>query len=733
MKSRVRKSLFKTAAMFMVAAVFKLLFSFSAISAIESSTDLDVEIVRERVIANLMRVGVNEESIHQILTTITSGGYWPGIDYEDVSRTGFDQTAHLSNMVVMARAYKKPGNRFTGNPGLINAIHSALDFWLEHDFICDNWWHNQIGTPRMIIDLLLIMDTELTEKQLEEALVIAGRANMQASGARQSGDRILMAALWGKQGAFMRNADILDEVVEIMGSDIKIITDGPGIKPDLSYHHRKDNVVSTLTYGLNPPGYFSTWALKFNGTRFSLSRPAMELLVDYFLDGVCRSMVYGRYSDPGVQNREISRTGILNAHGPALVEALYQSSHYRRDELQTIARIRREEIDPELRYTSFFWHSEYFIHQRPGWYASVRMYAERNNNIDAPHNNEGLLNHHFADGSNFLSRSAEEYVNIFPVWDWQRVPGTTVVQKPELPHWNQIVRRGPSGFVGGVTDDEFGAAVFDFISPHDPLKARKAWFFFDDEYVSLGSGINSSSDFPVNTTVSQIYLRHDVISGDGSRASTLNKGEHSLDGITWVYHDSVGYIFPSQQQVKLKNAGSSGNWRRINHTHWATEDEIRADLFTLWFDHGVKPLDKSYEYIVVPGIGAASLDSYSKEPPVKILSNTPSLQAVSHDNLGITQVVFYEAGEIVLGNGISLAADKSCMVMVRSKGQRIRSITVSDPSRGHQSLELTFGTRVRGGGFNFSTGWNRLEGSSVVAVDLPKDEFAGMSMTLSVR
>jgi chondroitin AC lyase len=41
-------------------------------------------------------------------------------------------------------------------------------------------------------------------------------------------------------------------------------------------------------------------------------------------------------------------------------------------------------------------------------------------------------------------------------------PGTTVVQKPVLPHWNQIVKKGLSEFVGGVSNGSYGAATFDF-------------------------------------------------------------------------------------------------------------------------------------------------------------------------------------------------------------------------------------------------------------------------------
>ncbi|MCL4180545.1 MAG: hypothetical protein KJ072_22720 [Verrucomicrobia bacterium] len=112
-----------------------------------SNTDADLEIVRGRVIEYVLRSSVDEAGVERMLTTIAPDGSWPSIDYEDLSRTGFQHAEHLGNMLSMARAYRKPGHRFTGNQDLKRAIHSALDFWIEHDFRCENWWWNDMGTP----------------------------------------------------------------------------------------------------------------------------------------------------------------------------------------------------------------------------------------------------------------------------------------------------------------------------------------------------------------------------------------------------------------------------------------------------------------------------------------------------------------------------------------------------------------------------------------------------------
>ena len=111
--------------------------------------------------------------------------------------------------------------------------------------------------------------------------------------------------------------------------------------------------------------------------------------------------------------------------------------------------------------------------------------------------------HHFGDGSNFVQRAGTEYFDIFPVWDWQKIPGTTILQKPQMPHFREIAKKGLSEFAGGASDGKYSALGFNFTSVHDPLKAKKAWFYFDNEYVCLGAGIATTSDLNVVTTLTQ--------------------------------------------------------------------------------------------------------------------------------------------------------------------------------------------------------------------------------------
>ncbi|MEX1121745.1 MAG: polysaccharide lyase family 8 super-sandwich domain-containing protein [Balneolales bacterium] len=708
--------------------------------SIKLSNNPDIEMLREMVISELMEPEVDASEISALLNSIQQDGTWPNIDYEDVSSTGFQHSRHLGNLLELSRAYKKPSSEYYGDAELKQKFDSALDYWLEHDFISDNWWHNQIGTPSRLGNVLLVMDEGLSETQKAKAAPIVGRANLDAWGARPGGDLIQIAGIMGKHGLFSRDVKVVTEAVEAMSSEVGFAVDRGdpsdvrGLQTDFSFHHRQDRVTSTLTYGLGYTRSFADWAEKVAGTSFSFPDEAIELLVDYYLDGIIRHIAFGKYPEPSANNRAMVRRGALDAHTAGLPEQLLNATSYRKDELEEIIGIRKGEIKPNLTSNNFFWHTEYFSHQRPDYFASVRMYSSRNHSMEVPYNGESLMSHHLGDGSSFIIRTGEEYVDIFPVWDWQKIPGTTVLQKPSHPGPDEIQKRGLTDFVGGVTDGVYGAAIFDFESPHDPLSARKSWFFFDDEFVALGNGISSDSEHPVATTLNQSLLTGDVAVGSNNAYKVQEKGEHNISDISWVHHDKTAYIFPNPATVRLENKELSGYWHRIIDRAWAWEgEEEHKDVFTLWLDHGVTPQQAGYEYIVVPGIEESQVERYRVNSQIDILANTPQLQAVQHKGLNISQIAFYEPGELEIAGGTVLSADTPGLVMVKTNGQGIEEITVSDPGRQLDSYNLKISTRIESKDSRWEANWSEEEGFSTLSFTLPRGEYAGQSITVKLN
>lgn len=700
---------------------------------------LDLEIVRERFIEGLLEPEVDEGEIRELLKTARDDGTWPGINYQDTSRTAFEHGRHLSNMVDLARAYRKEESSFYQDEEVGRTVTAALDFWLEHDFICENWWWNQIGTPERIGNVLLIMDDELTAEQTSGAHPIVGRATLDAWGARPGGDLIKIAGIMGKHGLFIRDEEVFNEAMEAIAGEIEYAvergdtSDVRGLQTDWSFHHRHDRVTSTITYGHGYVAAFADWADKVRGTAFAFPDESIALIVNFYLDGICNTMAFCTYPDPGELNRGITRRGALDAHSPELPEKLLRVTSYREDELEAVAQIRRGERSPNLTNSRFFWHTEYYSHQRPDYFTSVRMFSSRNHSMEEPYNSEGLKNHHLGDGFHFLTRNGKEYVDIFPVWDWQKVPGTTVVQKPSLPDPEEIQQRGLTDFVGGVTDGVYGAAAFDFKSPLDPLSARKSWFFFDDEVVALGAAIRSDSDYPVATTLNQSLLSGEIIAADADGPSVLARGEHDPEDILWVHHDKTAYVFSDPMPVRIENRPRDGRWAEITGQSWAASAErVRKDVFTLWLDHGTAPRDARYAYIVVPSVDASDVEPYRSRSPVNILANTAQLQAVEHRGLGLAAVVFYEPGEVRLTDDLVISSEDAGLLMMKTSGEEVREITVSDPSRRLDFIRLQISVRLETEDDRWEAAWNEASGRSNVRIDLPGGEYAGRSVSVSL-
>ncbi|MEZ4850645.1 MAG: polysaccharide lyase family 8 super-sandwich domain-containing protein [Bacteroidia bacterium] len=264
-----------------------------------------------------------------------------------------------------------------------------------------------------------------------------------------------------------------------------------------------------------------------------------------------------------------------------------------------------------------------FFLQRPDWFASVRMYSTRTHNMEEPYNSEGLLNHHRGDGANHISRTGDEYLDIWPVYDYQKIPGATIMQKPELPSHEEIQQLGLTDFVGAATNGQYGTVAFDFRSPHDPLIARKSWFF-----LMMRICLSGSRDFLQQQGITCIY---DDQSMPFQRAGSdrfkekklfLKKARTIYETAEWVYHDGMGYVFQNPTTVNIKNNSANGSWWRINKQTDSPKDEMNLDVFSLWIDHGKRPSDEAYAYIVVPATSVKKLEQEESKNNISILANT---------------------------------------------------------------------------------------------------------------
>ena len=682
----------------------------AAIESDSAGSLQQLEVIRQRILGSALGP-VDTVAVQRLMDTLEPDGSWPEIDYQDQRRSAWRTPRHLGNVFLLARAYRSPRSKLRQSSELYSALQASLEYWLAHDFKNPNWWWNEIGVPRGLAPILLLIGDELSDQQRKKGLEILGRAKIGMTGQ----NLVWVTEITALRGILEQDPELVAKAYRRVAEEISVGT-GEGIQPDFSFHQHGPCLYSH-GYGAVFVVDCTRIATQVAGTAVALPPEKISLLSSMLLDG-SQWMARGSSTDFGAEGREITRRGQTAGHLAAAAGNMLKLPTGREEELRALAARASDEPAPPLEGNRHFWRSDIMTHHREAYYTSARMFSSRLANTDSPCNSEGLVSHHLADGCNIVLRTGREYRDIFPVWDWQKIPGTTVEQKPKLT--GSPRSQGKQSFVGGVSDGTYGMAAFDLA--REAFSARKSWFFFDREYVCLGAGITCGSDNRVVTTVNQCILEGDVLIAGPSPGRKLDRGVHSLENPPWIWHDQVGYVFLQPTRIGLRNEMQRGSRWEINHQY--PKDEVGHDVFTAWINHGVGPRDDSYAYLVVPDVDRTSIESWATKSSLEIVANQPTLQAVRHNGLKIAGAAFYQPANVAIGPGLTLSLDTPCLVLLREMpGQLV--ISMSNPKNKPATVRMEVGGVWGGEGTETLSDPPRAR----VTFQLPGEAMAGSSVT----
>jgi chondroitin AC lyase len=292
-------------------------------------------------------------------------------------------------------------------------------------------------------------------------------------------------------------------------------------------------------------------------------------------------------------------------------------------------------------------------------------------------NGENLTGLHAADGVMLLHQTGKEYLNIGGIWNWRRLPGTTVDQGISDLKGTDGRMIGRTSFVGGFGEGSYGVSAMHYV--RDGLTAYKAWFMEEDAVICLGAGINGSTISNVYTSVEQSWLTGGVTSSVGS----VSSGVSILPAGAWVNHGNIGYQV--DQTATLSADMQTGNWEDVYSSRG--DRPVTGEVFNVWIDHGSAPSSQSYSYTVYPQTTPDEMADKISSHSTVILSNTAQLQAT--EGAGGVHAVFYQAGTLTLGNSDEITVDQPCILSLRNN-----SLTVCDPNHAISSVNITIDAQV---------------------------------------
>lgn len=694
----------------------------------------DLETVKPRIYQAVLRdrtVLADVRRAAKWAATIRPDGSWKDIDYPNQRTSVWLAWYHLRRVRAMAAGYRMKGHALFGNADVCRKALAGIDYWLAKDFRNKNWWWNCIGVPRTLGDTYILLEEFLTDEQRSQGDAIMGRGYKNGQwayhGPATGQNLVWMTGIHVTRGCLNDQPAEAGKAFKRMAKEV-FVSKREGIQADHSFHQHGPCLFSG-GYGRGFSIDCSRFAWLAHGTRWQFSKERMDLLTSYVLDGQ-QWMVRGKHFDYGVVGREIARAGLSAAELAYACDYLIRLRSPRSKELAAFAQRLRGQAGPGQAAPAgnrYFWRSAFMVHRRAGYHTSVRMFRADLWNTDGAHNREGLRSHHLSDGVAYVMLTGDEYRDIFPVWDWRRVPGITAERSRRQLEAKHVHRKGLKTFAGGVSDGTYGAAAMDYTSPwhgegfpKHRLRYRKAWFYFDREFVALTAGLTCVSDNPVQTSLNQCHLRGPVTTSAGP----LSKGAGKLTGPAWVHHDSVGYVLPEGAAATAAAKTQTGSWKAVSGNR--SGDRVACDVFSLSLEHGVGPKGVSFSYIVVPAVSAKQLADYAKTARVKIVANTTARQAVWHAELKMLQAVLHKAGKVSTGD-LSVAADGSCLLLVKETDTGVQ-IAAACPDRSGK-LTVTIDRKLTGAGCT----WSAKEGLSTVTFDLPAGQDLGKSVVRKLK
>ncbi|WP_428306746.1 polysaccharide lyase family 8 super-sandwich domain-containing protein [Lacipirellula sp.] len=699
----------------------------------------DLATVRDRLVADLLSSVPSASTVNGYRSSLSANGSWSDVDYGSLSRVDWEPMTHLTRLTAMAEAYSSSSNALYQNTALRDDILKAYDYWISRNPLSDNWYYNEISAPQELGNAMVLINSALSSSRRNSGLDVLERAyrSRSTTSLNTGMNRVERAMAGISRGVVAGSNSITADAFAAIG-DTLVVTTGEGIQRDGSFHQHGRQLYNQ-GYGSSFIGGV-TQALELNGdTNFAFAGDNQQALIDYMLDGT-QWMVRGQVVDYTASGREITRKGqddnaaALSGQLKTIIDSTpgYRSAELTAFRERILAANSSGVASPTLSLSGnkHFWRSDFTVHQRPDFYASVKLSSTRTVQPETG-NNEGLKNLYLSDGVNLIMRTGNEYDNIMPVWNWRRLPGTTVEQDSRsLKPTDDFGVTGTSTYAGGVSDGEYGASAFKYNRFN--VKANKSWFFFDDEFVALGAAIDAPNSVNnVNTTVNQTLLKGTVSykTADNASRQTIALGQTvTPNNLEWVFHDGIGYFFPTPvSNATFRAYTQTGTWESINERY--DDTAVSKDVFTLYLNHGNGFTGGSYNYIAVPGLTVGEMDGYLAANSIEILRNTSAVQAVRQSSLDVTQAAFYSASSLNLGNGQSFAVSDPSTVIMRRPTNALQ-FTASSPEAKSLPLAIDLNSvKFAGSGSSWLDGFSK---SATVSLGLPSGDRAGASVGIAI-
>ncbi|MGW2602058.1 polysaccharide lyase 8 family protein [Streptomyces klenkii] len=679
------------------------------------------------------------------------GSLWPDAPFDPPSGI----TRSYARLHTMAQAWARPGTGLTGDPALAADTLAGLDHVHARAYHpattpYGNWWEWRIGSPRLLLDSLVLLHDEAGAARRTAYLAavdhfVPDTALGDYTGTSTGANRVDLCRVVALRGVLGASAAKTALARDALSPVFPYVTRGDGLYADGSFVQHT-HVAYSGTYGQVLLDGLGRLLALLHGSPWEITDPARRTAYDsvenayapLVHDGIVMDSVSGRAvsrglqaADPGTPPQSDHQRGHALIAAIALLATSATPAERTRwhgmikgwaardttlplltDPSLPIADLARlaaacaahEAPAPAPVGHRLFPAMDRAVHRRPGWTANIAMASDRiahyeNGNGENPrgwHTGAGMLYW-------WRAGAGAPYTDAFwPTADPYRLPGTTASAKPlaadEGGAWGEP--RPAARWVGGVTDGEYALVGQHLKGLSSTLEARKTWICTADAVVCLGAGITARDGHPVVTTVDHRNLGPHgapALLVDGAPQPLTDGWSARYEAARWIHLEGHGgYVFPAclpgvpggTSPLHALREARTGSWRDINTG--GAPDRLTRRYLTLWHPHGTDPEDAAYAYLLMPGAEPRALAARADDGTwLRLLTNTARCQAAHLPSLGLTAAAFWTPG-----TAGPLTSTAPAAVLIRDHG-RTATLHMAEPPRTGAPFEITWNRPVR--------------------------------------
>ena len=665
------------------------------------------------------------------LDLIQEDGAFGDVDYKATSSaangTAWSPYLALDRLQAITVAYHKEGNALYHDEEVINKLNKAIVYWGKMNPSSSNWWENQIGVQLRFSRIALFMESIVSKDAMDIMLNKLLEKTPVKYGTGQNNlwfdQNYVYYAIITENGTKHTNStgfkklDLKELVDDCLSYCLVVQTDdntAEAVQVDNSFYMHGRQFYSN-GYGMSMFRDMSFWIYMLRETSYAFEQDVIDLMADYMIDGTSwtiRGDIMELYLGYRPYDYDVGYDNYAAEYIDPL-KRMIESDPDRTDEYQAILdNIQGKNTANGKNGNYYMWRSGYASHMRDGYGVNIKMDSnqiiggEWRGSWSGYDKDGGQLIYWTSSAASTITVDGDEYTNVYPTYDWAHCPGTTTAARIVQDYANAGRFTNGTEHTIGVSNGKYGNTAYDMNKKGTQVK--KGYFFFDDEFVALGSGINSTEGVNIHTTLNQCEAEDVNVGGQSVAEGT----KEQIYNTNWLYNGKVGYVFLENTDVVVSNSVQTNNPSLWDE---AKKNETPA-TFTAYLDHGLKPSNDSYAYIVVPNTTAGAVSQYAGNTPVTVIANNEKVQAVRHDGLKQTQINFYQAGSLEYKDGYIITVDQPCSIIIdESEDTRKISVAVNDTAA-NQTVNVNL---------NYD---NQETQTTFVSGALP---YAGQTMTLS--